>query len=454
MLSRFRILSFITVLLAAAGLTLAALLDGVRLPSDAAGYFFWAVLVGLSDFMSFDLGVGLLAMDLPLLLAAACVFGPFYGGVMGFVASLDPREFRRAVTFSNSIFNRAQVCLAVLAAGFVFQGFNVNSRDWPALLGATGVALAADVVINCSFVIAAYAQVEDASWYESGLRLMRGFKLDAALLYALFGLLAALFVGVYRGVGTWGLALFAIPLVLARQAMLRAREIEKKERELRSTQAALQRISEKIAEERYDERTRIAGALHDDVLQALQSVQLHAQVVRQDLRWGRLLAAEQDADELILVTEQAGQSMRQAVRELRSSPLGRHGVSETLRLLIDQLRDQTSTQIEYELLGITAEPSQQLLLYQIAKEAVFNAVQHSLASTVRVSLRQERGNAVLIVTDDGIGFEVGSALKGHFGLELMRERGTLGGGHVHVTSVPGVGTTVVANLPLRGRALR
>jgi signal transduction histidine kinase len=90
-----------------------------------------------------------------------------------------------------------------------------------------------------------------------------------------------------------------------------------------------------------------------------------------------------------------------------------------------------------------------LLAYQLAREAISNAAQHSNATTIVVALDQEEDSIRLRITDNGRGFNpltVDSSR--HFGLQLMRERAELAGGVLLVDSRPGEGTTVLARLPI------
>jgi signal transduction histidine kinase len=90
----------------------------------------------------------------------------------------------------------------------------------------------------------------------------------------------------------------------------------------------------------------------------------------------------------------------------------------------------------------------QLLLYQLAREALANALKHAEARQVVVSLSREDGAIRLRISDDGRGFNpllVDSA--NHFGLQLSRERTELAGGVMVVDTSPD-GGTVVYRLPV------
>jgi len=91
-------------------------------------------------------------------------------------------------------------------------------------------------------------------------------------------------------------------------------------------------------------------------------------------------------------------------------------------------------------------------LYRITQEAVNNVRKHAEARRVRVSLRGEEGDeVVLVVEDDGRGFERGATEKAgprvSFGLRGMAERAALAGGVLTVDSAPGKGTRLEVRIP-------
>ena len=90
-------------------------------------------------------------------------------------------------------------------------------------------------------------------------------------------------------------------------------------------------------------------------------------------------------------------------------------------------------------------------LFRIAQEAIANARKHASATRIYVSIAGFDGGVRLVITDDGLGFDVGvieSPEPGHIGLPTMIERAQLAGGGCEVQSEPGRGTTVSAWLPL------
>jgi len=219
------------------------------------------------------------------------------------------------------------------------------------------------------------------------------------------------------------------------------------------TQAeALRDVTTAMADERREERLSLAAGLHDEVLPPLYKVHLMGQVLRQDLSSGRLLALEEDLPQLLAATESASENMRMLIRSLRDSPIGTGGLSETLRLLVEFLERESTARITLHCGVVGGSPFVQLLAYQVAREALRNALRHSGASAIEVDVIDRDGDLRVIVEDDGIGFDPGSINNHvHFGLGLMKERVELVGGVLHIESRRGHGTLIMAKLPASGQ---
>jgi signal transduction histidine kinase len=87
-------------------------------------------------------------------------------------------------------------------------------------------------------------------------------------------------------------------------------------------------------------------------------------------------------------------------------------------------------------------------LYRVVQEAMTNVVRHARATRVDV-LAEQRGDRVMVmIEDDGVGFEPERVQRGdHFGLLGLAERAEALGGTLTVESKPGGGTTVVVEVP-------
>jgi signal transduction histidine kinase len=86
-------------------------------------------------------------------------------------------------------------------------------------------------------------------------------------------------------------------------------------------------------------------------------------------------------------------------------------------------------------------------LVMISREALHNVVKHAAADHIDIVLEAEAEHLVLVITDDGRGFDPARQRPGHFGLQSMRERATAVAGVVTLISAEGVGTQVRVRVP-------
>jgi signal transduction histidine kinase len=273
--------------------------------------------------------------------------------------------------------------------------------------------------------------------------------LEAALSHAGLAFLALLFASAFGYVGMWGLVATLVPVGLVRQAFAHRQELSRAEMDALETRRMLASVSQRVADEVLEERTRLASDLHDEVLPALFRVHLMGQVLRLDLGSGRLLELEEDLPRLLEAADDAASQIRMVITSLRRTSAKPGGVTPTLELLAKDLSREATANIEVEAEDVGCSPLTQLLIYQVAREALRNAVEHSAASKIRVQLLRDERHALLVVQDDGRGFDPRSDVKeGHFGVQMMRERVRMAGGTISIeSSEEGTGTRVSARFP-------
>jgi len=424
-------------------LGVAASLHPGTLPS-AFELFAWTALVAVAGLVPLGSGSGpSLAMDLPLLLAAAFAYGPFPSGLIALLGAVDIRELKREISWSRALWNRSQTSLSVMSAGFIFSSFG-DLGDWPLTPLVAVLALSADALVNY-FVVGYGTSLRSGLPLLESLGAMRiGSSSTFLLSYACFGFLSILIAEAYSAFGLFGVIASVSPVILGRQAFLHRSRLDVAEESLAESTVALRHVDERIAAERQDERVRIAAALHDEVLQDLYNVTIRAQVLRQDLLSGRLLDLEDDLPTVIRASEAAVEDLRDVIHGLRSAAVGHAGLVETLTLFARQLQDESGLQVVLSLdSSIQSSPERELVVYQIVREALTNAARHSKAKTIWLSLESTPGGLEASVEDDGCGFDTKAPVSQlHFGVQLMKERAATIGAQLEIRSTPGFGTVV------------
>jgi signal transduction histidine kinase len=195
------------------------------------------------------------------------------------------------------------------------------------------------------------------------------------------------------------------------------------------------------------ERARLARDLHDAVSQKLFSVRAKATAAA--------VLVERDPDramaEIRSVAELAGQAhaeLRAVIDGLAPPDLAAGGLAGSLRgyaRLAGTSYGVAVRVVAGDLPQLGAE--REAAVYRVAQEALHNALRHSGAAEVRVSLTARQGRVILEVTDGGQGFAAKAPPDG-LGLASMRERAAAIGGSLAIRSAPGRGTTVRLTVPL------
>ncbi|WJY37493.1 GAF domain-containing sensor histidine kinase [Streptomyces sp. P9-2B-2] len=197
------------------------------------------------------------------------------------------------------------------------------------------------------------------------------------------------------------------------------------------------------------ERARLAHELHDAVAQKLFSLRLTAQaatalVDRDPAR------AKDELHQVAALAAEAADELRAAVIELRPAALDEDGLVATLRSQVQVLDRAHSARVTFEAHGVRALPAaQEEAVLRVAQEALHNALRHSGAKAVEVSLARDGQGALLRIADDGCGFDPRAVRRAgrHLGLVSMHDRAGGVGGKLTVESEPGKGTAVEMEVP-------
>jgi two-component system sensor histidine kinase UhpB len=187
------------------------------------------------------------------------------------------------------------------------------------------------------------------------------------------------------------------------------------------------------------ERRRIARELHDEVGQVLTAALLQLDRLQRDL-------GDQHSGELRDTREAVRDSLQEVraiASRLRPEALDDLGLNSALTALTNGVVRQTGMRVERSLTSVEPplSPEEELVVYRVAQEALTNAVRHSGARRVWLTLAANAGAVELTVRDDGAGFDPVAAADGA-GLRGMRERAVLIGASLDVSSTAGDGTTV------------
>jgi signal transduction histidine kinase len=392
-----------------------------------------------------------ISMGFPLLMVVAFLFPSGIAASAAFLAASDPRELRREVGLLRALFNRCQVALAVGAASIIFRAFaSVETSSTVELLGAASLAAVADYVVNATLVTFGASFL----YRMHPLRVVRQLRVGrlsefviSYLGLAVFGVILAKILSIPE-IEFWTLPVFVIPLLLARQMFFRSKALEEAHRELQDREHVLRALSNRMAEERQDERMQIASFLHDDLAQLLFRLSIQVDVARRHASSGKVDEVEKLLGEIKDTKNRTSDRIRALIRDLHRSPLGRAGLAEALQSFIADANRDFDVHFHADIDEVELPAPIALLMYHIAREAIMNSLKHANANNMWITVKQQGDEVEMVLRDDGKGFDVDAPEpEGHYGLTMMRERATVGGGTFEMSSKPGSGSTIKVRFP-------
>jgi len=198
-----------------------------------------------------------------------------------------------------------------------------------------------------------------------------------------------------------------------------------------------------------EERQRMARDLHDSAIQALYGLVLSAEGAARKLAEGKVGLVGERLQEIRRTAHVALREMRSLIFELRPPDLEKEGLVAALRGRLESVEDRAGVRTSLEVEGDGRLPHNlEAGLYRVIQEALNNALKHSRAEQVTVSLNLGPEQVAVEVADDGIGFDTQAAQSGGgLGLRGMVERAQELGGKLSLQSEPGQGTRIRLEVP-------
>jgi PAS domain S-box-containing protein len=248
-------------------------------------------------------------------------------------------------------------------------------------------------------------------------------------------------------------------LVEERTAALEESNTSLRQEMLDRQQAEDERVGllRRIVTTQEEERSRIARDMHDQLGQQLTALRLKIATLADNYSIGPRLAKEIEAlqDAAARLDEEVGF----LAWELRPAALDDLGFVAATRNFVAEWSRHYSIGAELHAGNLEGQrlPSEiETNLYRIAQEALNNIYKHAQARNVNIVVERRKDAMVLIIEDDGIGFDpenVRPNKESGIGLGLvgMRERAAIVGGTLEIESAPGKGTTIFVRVPLSER---
>ena len=186
----------------------------------------------------------------------------------------------------------------------------------------------------------------------------------------------------------WSVLVVLAPLLFARQMFIRSQALEEAHKELQDREQVLKTLSNRMAEERSDERLQIAGYLHDDLAQVLFRLSIQVDVARKLMDKGELAQVTEQLDKIRESKQETSDRIRALIRDLHRSPLGAKGLAEALESFTDEVGRDSGVRFHRDVEDIDLPAPIALLVYHIAREGVMNSLKHAKATDMWIAVRE------------------------------------------------------------------
>ena len=239
---------------------------------------------------------------------------------------------------------------------------------------------------------------------------------------------------------------------LQRQREHALAQAERSQRELEEAYAGLRQLTGRLESAKEEERSHISRELHDEFGQTLTAAKINLQMLR---RVTPDAAVAQRLEDSVNMIDGMIRQARNIALGLRPPLLDEAGLVAALDHHLQALAGRSGVRIELDAAngGVNIPPAMNVTVFRLVQEAVNNALRHAQATKIRVTLRDDADTLLLVVEDDGIGFDreavAQRAKRGeHLGLLGMTERARSAGGTIVLDSRPGSGSRIEVRIPL------
>ncbi|NTW36761.1 MAG: GAF domain-containing sensor histidine kinase, partial [Syntrophobacteraceae bacterium] len=323
----------------------------------------------------------------------------------------------------------------------------LGSMNRPARGGLEGDALASGRILRASLTDGEDGEREiDPEWR---LRL-RAMEVEGLMIAPLCfqgrpaGILAVLRDRTEKPFDEHDLELLRLLAHKASQAIQNARLFA----EVCAQRLQLQALSRKLVKIQEAERSHIARELHDEAGQTLTSLMVALRLLEREAH--RPEAVISGIAEMKRTLDAVLKNLHRLGMDLRPVSLDHLGLVAALRQHVQSIANNHGIDVQFESLLTSTRFSSdvEISLYRIVQEALTNVIRHADATQVDVLLEQRADRIILVVEDNGVGFDLPSAMNnGRLGLFGMRERVEMLAGKLNIESAPGKGTTVQVEVP-------
>jgi two-component system, NarL family, sensor histidine kinase DegS len=227
--------------------------------------------------------------------------------------------------------------------------------------------------------------------------------------------------------------------------------------DIRQMGAALETAKEKqdfglkIIEAQEDERKRLSREIHDGPAQMMANVMMRSDLIERVYKERGADEAIREIKSMKTMVRSALYEVRRIIYDLRPMALDDLGLVPTLKKYLQTIEEyHKTTRIQFTNIGEDKRlPSKyEVALFRMTQESVQNALKHAQATIIQVKLEIKCDHVMVVIKDDGKGFDINEKKPESFGLLGIKERVELLEGELSIHSKIGTGTLVIIQIPL------
>jgi two-component system nitrate/nitrite sensor histidine kinase NarX len=194
------------------------------------------------------------------------------------------------------------------------------------------------------------------------------------------------------------------------------------------------------------ERTRLSHELHDSLAQTIASLRIQIRVIDETFHSNDEKSIWHQMERIEYTIDQANTQLRELIAHFRV-PISEQGLIPSIEESVRRTQQEMGIPVYFQNEWPEQEfpPEIELNVLRIVQECLVNIRKHSQAEVVRVLLSYRNHNNIVLIEDDGIGFEESTIVSEggrHLGLNILRDRASEIGGDIEIESEPGDGTRI------------
>ncbi|MBM7570254.1 sensor histidine kinase [Aquibacillus albus] len=208
----------------------------------------------------------------------------------------------------------------------------------------------------------------------------------------------------------------------------------------------------RIIEAQEEERRRLSREMHDGPAQMLANILLRSELVDRTIKERSVQEAITEIKNVRTMVRSSLYEVRRIIYDLRPMALDDLGLIPTIKKYLATTEEYNQITINFVHFGVEKRLNSkyEVALFRLVQESVQNAVKHAEPSNISVKLEQKSDKVMIVIKDDGKGFDVQQKKEDSFGLLGMRERIEMLDGDWTLESSIRKGTTIFIQVPLNG----